>query len=71
MPQYERDQPNGPWSEWPPPDRGYLLEEPCRYCHQSGGVYFLIDDSPFGRNTAQVVACERCKNTWTVDGHCA
>jgi hypothetical protein len=50
------------------PDRGYLLEEPCRYCRRTGGVYFVIDDSPFGRNTAQVVACDHCKANWTVDG---
>lgn len=51
-----------------PPDRGYLLTEPCRFCKQVGGVFFIIDDSPFGRNTPQVVACEKCKNSWTVDG---
>lgn len=49
------------------PDRGYLLEEPCRFCHRAGGVWFLIDDSPFGKNTEQVVACDYCKNTWTAD----
>lgn len=50
------------------PDRGYLLEEPCRHCYRTGGVYFVVDDSPFGRNTAQVVACDKCKNSWCVDG---
>jgi DNA-directed RNA polymerase subunit M/transcription elongation factor TFIIS len=49
------------------PDRGYLPEEPCRHCHQRGGVYFILDDSPFGRGTAQVTACEKCKNSWTAD----
>ncbi len=44
------------------------MDEPCRYCHQTGGVYFVIDESPFGVNTSQVVACEKCKNNWTVDG---
>lgn len=48
-------------------ERGYLLGEPCRYCWRIGGVWFLIDDSPFGRATAQVVACDHCKNTWTAD----
>ena len=53
------------------PDRGYLLGEPCRYCHRAGGVYFIIDDSSFGKSTPQVVACDKCKNTWTVDGSSA
>lgn len=49
------------------PDRGYLLGEPCRHCGRTGGVFFVIDDSPFGKNTAQVVACDHCKNSWTAD----
>ncbi len=45
-------------------DMGTLPEEPCLYCHRPGGVYFIIDDSPFGKTTEQVVACDRCKNSW-------
>ncbi len=51
-----------------PSEKGYLLKEPCRYCHQIGGVYFVVDDSPFGKNADQVVACDKCKNSWTVSG---
>lgn len=50
------------------PDRGYLLQEPCRFCHRRGWVYFVVDDSPFGKNSPVVVACGKCKNTWNADG---
>mgnify|MGYP001588248203 CR=1 len=47
--------------------RGWLPREPCRFCHKTGGVYFVVDDSPFGRNTPQVTACDICKNNWTAE----
>ena len=43
---------------------GALPQEPCRFCHEAGGVQFLIDDSPFGKNAAQVMQCTRCGRTW-------
>lgn len=49
-------------------DYGYLSNEPCRYCHQQGGVRFVIDDSPFGKCTSQVVNCTLCGSVWNVDG---
>lgn len=50
------------------PDRGYLPWEPCRFCHRLGGVWFVVDDSPHGRNTEQIVSCDHCRNVWTVMG---
>lgn len=47
---------------------GALPEEPCRHCHEKGGVQFLIDDSPHGKNTSQIVRCTKCRNAWDVDG---
>lgn len=47
-------------------DKDVLPDEPCRFCHATGDVYFVIDDSPFGKSTPQVVACDNCKNSWTV-----
>jgi hypothetical protein len=52
----------------PHQDRGALLNEPCRYCHEVGGVYFVLDDSPWGKSQPQVVGCSRCGATWTADG---
>ncbi len=49
------------------PDRGYLHEEPCQFCHKVGGVWFLIDDSAYGKNASQVVGCDLCGNIWTSD----
>jgi hypothetical protein len=45
-------------------NKGALPQEPCRFCHKIGGVYFIIDDSPFGKSTVQVVSCNLCKATW-------
>jgi len=49
-------------------DRGHLPGEPCRSCRRAGGVFFVIDDSAFGKNSAQVVACVLCGTTWLADG---
>jgi hypothetical protein len=48
-------------------DWGYLPYEPCRYCRQVGGVYFLIDDGPEGKAGLEVVRCDRCGRSWVVD----
>jgi hypothetical protein len=45
-------------------DWGHLPNEPCRFCHQIGGVYFRVDDSPRGKNEPQVVRCENCGRDW-------
>jgi hypothetical protein len=50
-----------------PDERGALSHEPCRYCHRQGGVYFVVDDSPFGRNSPQVTACSLCGMSWEAD----
>ncbi len=48
-------------------DRGALPGEPCSRCGRVGGVWFLLDDSPYGRGAEQVVSCNKCKATWTCD----
>lgn len=56
--------------DWVPPldriDRGYLPGEPCRYCLRAGGVFFVVDDSPFGKTSAQATTCALCRNSWSV-----
>jgi hypothetical protein len=46
---------------------GALPNEPCRYCRQPGGVYFLVDDGPEGRVGLQPMRCDRCGRTWIAD----
>jgi hypothetical protein len=48
-------------------DWGHLPNEPCRFCRQVGGVYFLIDDGPEGKAGLEIVRCDKCKRSWTVD----
>jgi hypothetical protein len=44
---------------------GWLENEPCRFCHRTGKVYFLIDDGPEGRKGISPMRCDHCKRTWT------
>ena len=46
---------------------GSLPAEPCRFCHQIGGVKFRIDDSPRGKNEPQVVRCDKCGRDWEAE----
>lgn len=48
-------------------NRGALLNEPCRFCHKVGGVWFVIDDSPFGKNSSQACGCSLCGANWDAD----
>jgi hypothetical protein len=43
---------------------GHLPNEPCRYCRKPGGVYFLQDNGPEGRDGLQPMRCENCKRDW-------
>lgn len=52
-------------------DWGHLSNEPCRFCHEIGGVYFRIDDSPCGKNEPQCVRCDKCGRTWEADSTAA
>jgi hypothetical protein len=45
-------------------DWGHLPAEPCRYCRQVGGVHFLRDDGPEGRDGHQVTRCDKCGRSW-------
>lgn len=47
-----------------------LPQEPCRFCHAQGGVWFKIDEGPEGRGS-QPVRCDKCKRTWQVDSSSA
>jgi hypothetical protein len=62
----DQQPPERPYSaiegEW-----GYLANEPCRYCHEVGGIFFLIDDGPEGKTGLSPIRCDRCKRTWTPD----
>ena len=49
-------------------DWGWLKDEPCRFCRQPGGVFFLIDEGPEGRDGKQVMRCDKCKRSWIVEG---
>lgn len=44
---------------------GFLPGEPCRYCHATGAIMFLIDEGPEGMSDQQPVRCEKCKRTWS------
>lgn len=46
---------------------GWLDQEPCRYCHEIGGVFFRADDFPQDRNQTQVVRCDKCGRNWECD----
>lgn len=48
-------------------DWGHLPNEPCRFCHKQGKVYFQIDDGPEGRRGLQASRCDNCGRSWTVD----
>lgn len=50
---------------------GALPSEPCRYCHQIGGVFFMIDDGPEGRKGLQVTRCDKCGRSWEADSSSA
>lgn len=45
-------------------DWGSLPAEPCRFCHQVGGVHFRNDDSPRSLSEPQVVRCDKCGRSW-------
>lgn len=44
-------------------DWGLLPLEPCRYCHQQGGVQFLASNQPLDQH-AQQVRCVNCGRAW-------
>lgn len=50
---------------------GFLAQEPCRFCRQQGGVYFIIDEGPEGKAGLQIQRCDKCHRTWTADSSSA
>lgn len=50
---------------------GSLPLEPCRYCRVAGGVLFLIDDGPPGRESPVIVRCTKCGRHWEADSRYA
>jgi hypothetical protein len=52
-------------------DWGTLPQEPCRFCHEIGGIFFMIDNGPEGHTGLQTVRCDKCKRWWIVDSACA
>ena len=63
MPEQQKKEYDANTGDW-----GSLPEEPCRKCHQRGGVMFQIDDGPEGRTSSQAVRCTLCGATWHADG---
>ncbi len=39
---------------------GFLEQEPCRFCHKQGCVFFIINEGPH-KNDPQYVCCEVSK----------
>ena len=52
-------------------DWAALPEEPCRFCRVPGGVVFLIDDGPPGRESPVIVRCQKCGRHWEADSRYA
>lgn len=50
---------------------GSLPQEPCRFCREAGGVLFLIDDGPPGRESPVIVRCGKCGRYWEADSRYA
>ncbi len=48
-------------------DWGFLPNEPCRFCHQTNCMFFLIDEGPEGKTGLSPVRCDKCKRSWTPD----
>ena len=46
---------------------GALLQEPCRYCRQQGGMFFLNDEGWEGVAGHQIMRCDLCKRSWQAD----
>jgi len=51
---------DGRFGEWRPSSR------PCRSC--GGPVVYSVRESPDGWDEAELCRCERCGETWWVDG---
>lgn len=50
----------------------FLLEnEPCRFCHKVGCVYFLGSDGRHQRDDDQPMRCDACGRSWQSDSPCA
>lgn len=55
----------------PPPSLegswGSLQNEPCRYCHAVGKVFFETGENPADRNAPTRVRCDGCGRSWDAD----
>lgn len=63
IPLKEYDKDSGKW--------GFLPNEPCRFCHSKGCIYFMIDEGPEGKTGLSPVRCDNCKRTWTPESSTA
>jgi hypothetical protein len=43
---------------------GHLAQKPCRFCRAVGGVWFLMDNGPEGRDGLSPVRCDKCGRSW-------
>ena len=50
---------------------GSLPLEPCRFCRETGGVLFLLDEGPPGRESPVIVRCGKCGRHWEADSRYA
>ena len=44
---------------------------PCRFCHEQGHVYFMIDEGPEAVMGIPVARCDACYRTWSNDSRMA
>ncbi len=52
-------------------DWGALPGEPCRFCRQPGGVFFMREEGPEGGRGLQSVRCDKCGRDWIADSSSA